>query len=81
MVTFMTVVNTNHIHCLCPAHHLFVRNSTKFLDLEDGTSIIGTAFQCKPVSECNNNYIIFRPGMAKGGVFQKPPPPNRIENS
>ncbi|CAG2175369.1 unnamed protein product, partial [Oppiella nova] len=48
MLTMRTLMNTNHIHCLCPAHHLFVRNDTKFHDLDDGTSIIGTTFQCKP---------------------------------
>jgi hypothetical protein len=52
MVTMKTLINTNHIHCYCPAYHLFIRNNTKFHDLEDGTTIIGTSFQCKPPPRC-----------------------------
>lgn len=50
MISMETLINTNHIHCLCPGTQLFIRNNTKFHDLEDGNTVIATSFQCKPVS-------------------------------
>ncbi|XP_054168960.1 uncharacterized protein LOC128966170 [Oppia nitens] len=46
-------VNTNHIHCQCPGHHLFVRNGTTFDDIDDTTAIIATQYQCKTPPVCS----------------------------
>ncbi|KAI1303061.1 hypothetical protein HDE_02406 [Halotydeus destructor] len=52
MVTMDTVANENRLHCQCPGNHIFVRNETKFLDTEDGMSIIATAYKCSFPPRC-----------------------------
>lgn len=50
MLTMDTLVNNNRLHCQCPGTHLLVRNNTKFLETEDGVSLITTTHKCSSVS-------------------------------
>lgn len=49
MISMDTLMNTHRIHCLCPSSYLYIKNDTKFHDFDDGISVIGTTYQCKPV--------------------------------
>lgn len=54
MITMKTTVNSNHVHCICPATHIFIRNTTKFHQFDNGISAIITTHFCKLVSRSEN---------------------------
>lgn len=46
------LVNTAHVHCLCPPTHIFAQNQTKFHQYNNGVTSMAVSSLCKPPPIC-----------------------------